>query len=720
MLAYLEHQQFHEIGVFVSGGYVRDLLLGRTSQDLDLSLCLRECAEAVTIETVVEGMPAFAKLRPELAVTSVELIGQLSKAAQGKSMDSAQVRLTVCDHAVTIDMLPTIGDETYDETDRIPHRDVRGTPEQDALRRDLTIGAMLLHVTRTDAPFEAVSRAERLRDARGIPPEILARSMQAAEEAMNLRYRLLDFQGGLDDLRARVLRSPYPRDRKLTEVWAEVMVGSKVDPERQRELTTMLVAGRRVASGARDCDLVSAAGDWGGTGTGPVGAAGSWEGASWDAGVDEETAVQPWWELEGSEETMLQVVWWIKCLRDDPLRLVRAMRFSATLNFRVHSSFWLAVPFAVDALRTKVAGPRKMAELYKVAKSGRCALLAFFELTFRPLADFGDEVMFGDALFGGPSVDSTRLSVAQGFDGGRMRQAAAALPSELSADAAIGAVFAAAVLCSDLKRCSDPSVACAATLDEEEEDGPEGSAAALEWWAARSALRHVPIEDSEAAAAAAISREEVVRACDGLCAPVRMRAACVVPLDTMERLLRQPAAQRQHVILAAALRRLPRLAEGAVPEDARAEGVVALLRVWDLLKLDPALSDRRPEVGAAFVIGLARTRCAESTVARLERQLRLLSRSGPSLSGRAVAGLEGVPSHLRSQFIAQLHVLGRLCGDETSIETSEQLEVWLGKHFSGLLGRLRAEWWEEGEGDGGKRRVREAYSKKASQAWLHQ
>ena len=56
-----------------------------------------------------------------------------------------------------------------------------------------------------------------------------------------------------------------------------------------------------------------------------------------------------------------------------------------------------------------VTPPRpQVAELYKVARAGQPALLNFFELTFRPLADFGDEVMFGDALFGGPSSDSAR------------------------------------------------------------------------------------------------------------------------------------------------------------------------------------------------------------------------------------------------------------------------------------------------------------------------
>ena len=34
-------------------------------------------------------------------------------------------------------------------------------------------------------------------------------------------------------------------------------------------------------------------------------------------------------------------------LRDDPVRLLRALRFRATLRFELHDSFWLAAPLAV-------------------------------------------------------------------------------------------------------------------------------------------------------------------------------------------------------------------------------------------------------------------------------------------------------------------------------------------------------------------------------------
>ena len=164
VLAFLEARSI-PAQLLVNGGYVRDLLLGKTPDDLDLSLCLRDCAPDVTIDSVMGGLSHFAAAHSEHCVTAVKVSTILSDASKDKNVDTAKALVTVGGgvgrpERVEVDFMPTIGEETYDESDRVPLRDVRGTPEQDALRRDLTIGAMLLHVTQPSPPE---ARGRRLR-----------------------------------------------------------------------------------------------------------------------------------------------------------------------------------------------------------------------------------------------------------------------------------------------------------------------------------------------------------------------------------------------------------------------------------------------------------------------------------------------------------------------------------------------------------------------------
>jgi hypothetical protein len=174
VLEYLQAQEAAEVlrnvSLHVSGGYVRDLLLGWPSGDLDLALCLRDCDEGVTVDTVVAAMPAFAARRPELAVEAVEIVTALSDAARSKTVDAAAVRMRIGDEWRLVDIMPTIGEELYDESNRIPQRDGRGTAEQDTLRRDLTIGAMLLRVDRSE-------QTPSLLDAQGELAEQLKRRL---------------------------------------------------------------------------------------------------------------------------------------------------------------------------------------------------------------------------------------------------------------------------------------------------------------------------------------------------------------------------------------------------------------------------------------------------------------------------------------------------------------------------------------------------------------
>ena len=238
----------------------------------------------------------------------------------------------------------------------MPLRDVRGTPEQDALRRDLTIGAMLLHVTQPSPGATGAAAADAL------------------------QWRLLDYYGGLADLRTGVLRSPFPRGRALTDVWAEVLRSSA---EQQMAASVGLALPVATVAGA------------------PT-------------------------PLDGpSEAAVLQVIWWVKVLRVVPLSVLRAMRFSAMLSFDLHDAFWFAVPFALASLQAKVAGSRKATELLKIARpaAGLSSTSLLYPLAARspsppmclpPAA----AAVLAPALFGGADPKGTArfLTVADGFD----------------------------------------------------------------------------------------------------------------------------------------------------------------------------------------------------------------------------------------------------------------------------------------------------------------
>jgi hypothetical protein len=77
-----------------------------------------------------------------------------------------------------------------------------------------------------------------------------------------------------------------------------------------------------------------------------------------------------------------QVFWWIKVMQDDPVRLLRCLRFAAKLDYDVHEDFWLAVPFAMEQMQAKVAGSRKTTEMNKIASYGGGYLQRFMELCF--------------------------------------------------------------------------------------------------------------------------------------------------------------------------------------------------------------------------------------------------------------------------------------------------------------------------------------------------
>ncbi|KAG7090796.1 hypothetical protein E1B28_009880 [Marasmius oreades] len=112
----------------IAGGWVRDKLLGSQSNDIDIAL------------TDMMGY-AFAEHLAEFAQGEGMEVGSIGKIAQNpdqsKHLETATLRVLGKD----IDLV-NLRSEEYASGSRIPTGVIFGTPEQDALRRDITINAL--------------------------------------------------------------------------------------------------------------------------------------------------------------------------------------------------------------------------------------------------------------------------------------------------------------------------------------------------------------------------------------------------------------------------------------------------------------------------------------------------------------------------------------------------------------------------------------------------
>ena len=296
------------------------------------------------------------------------------------------------------------------------------------------------------------------------------------------------------------------------------------------------------------------------------------------------------------------------------------------------------------------------------------------------------------------SVASFQVDTAQA--------AISTLPAGLEVDVSLGAVLAATVLSCE--------VGCASTAIVEDTNVEQGEQGAI------------PCGSDQESAAGTLSstHREVVRACGELSATTLVRAGAVDPLLVALRLLAPLQTQRVHILFASVasppevtsdesifslrgtwgLVSQPTAAQRAAGwgrergQDSRspaqkAADFASLVRLWELLKLDPTLSQRQLQVGPQFVLALVRAAGAPQLADQLASQLSaLVEEEGPTLRGSAVAGLAGVPPRKRGELIAQLHVLCRLRGDTPLLETPEQLESYLNLSCEGLLDALVAAW----------------------------
>ena len=344
-------------------------------------------------------------------------------------------------------------------------------------------------------------------------------------------------------------------------------------------------------------------------------------------------------------------------------------------------------------------------------------------------------------------------------DGDKACALAMTLPADLSAESSVGAVLAAVLLSCGQGSCSVPvggeEAACGQAAGARATDDEEETAAAA---SAASATAGAPVNAqavADAVGALSTALREVEQACDGLRAPTAMRQAAVEPLAVAQRLLEPLSVLGVHSLLATAAADPPSVASGglgatlgswgasteppsstqlaagwgrerplgaAASVEERCADFAMLTRLWEVLKLEPSLAQRRLEVGTPFVLALLGSQpAAAGIVARLEEHVSVLQAEGPTLLGSAVAGLDEVPPHLRGQLISQIHVLCRLRGETPSLETPAAVRAYL-QSCDGLLTKLTGEWWaveglEPAPAAGGEprwvgRELRPAYVKK--------
>jgi hypothetical protein len=663
-LSYCKKKYGWDMDLYASGGYVRDLLLGRISPDLDLSLGLSKCPPHVTVTDVAQGMDHFCQLRPDLAILSVEVkADQKSGAAERKSVDAVQIFLVLSNgEVVVLDLLPTIGAEVYDPGDRIPRRDPRGSAEQDSLRRDLTIGSMLLLVTkkqsleannggRNNRRLSSLAAALWDRDKRG--EDDMAQAARRA--ASDLQFVLLDYHGGIEDISTRTLRCPVPRNMSLAEVWEQKLLSSD-DEDLARSLG--LAPDR--------CD---------------------------------NKKKRPYYITEyWDDATKIRALWWAKMMRDDPFRLLRTLRFATTLGFRLDPTFWtVAVPFALQpgVFDAKVSNSRKIDELRKVATgTGIPGLVQFLGAVLNPPLR-GSALR--DAFFRAPPL--TNVSI---IEDSRAQRLAIPLSLSLSVDSRIGVALVVAFLSCETNDNADmetgdernaPSIIAARLgqtkrLVEAACDGLQTPTsirrAAVDLLTiTRRVLEPVPVLGLHTVFARAVPWPTPL-------VPVSMEDRAqqfatmvhlweVLRLDPSSARRRKPAPDPQLVIallLAASI-----VVSSSASSSSSSSAPDSALRFWEE---------------------------ATEAVRAIQADLLLLSSSsssneGSSQLGSSVAGLPEVPPRLRAQVMAAVHVLTRMRGDAPTIHTSDELRTYLQSDCDGLLTKLTKELCEDERGRNSKK-----------------
>ncbi|CAH2448719.1 ATP (CTP):tRNA-specific tRNA nucleotidyltransferase [Komagataella phaffii CBS 7435] len=122
----------------ITGGWVRDKLLGRSSHDIDIAI------NTLSGESFAEKLVSFIKENHKDEIESIlsSSIHKINKNPdKSKHLETCTTKL----YGIDIDFV-NLRNEKYTEESRIPTIDY-GTPQEDALRRDATLNALFYNLT---------------------------------------------------------------------------------------------------------------------------------------------------------------------------------------------------------------------------------------------------------------------------------------------------------------------------------------------------------------------------------------------------------------------------------------------------------------------------------------------------------------------------------------------------------------------------------------------
>ncbi|CAL5229640.1 g13004 [Coccomyxa viridis] len=131
LLKTLEHQHLNTV-LRCAGGWVRDKLLGKDSHDIDIAIDNKLGGEfAEHVNTYLSSQ--------DLETRRIAVIE--SNPEQSKHLETARMKVA----GLELDLVNLRSEQYADQTSRIPTMEF-GTPEQDALRRDLTINSLFYNI----------------------------------------------------------------------------------------------------------------------------------------------------------------------------------------------------------------------------------------------------------------------------------------------------------------------------------------------------------------------------------------------------------------------------------------------------------------------------------------------------------------------------------------------------------------------------------------------